>query len=90
MRPQKYPQEWLLTAVGCLGAIIIPFGSVLNFGRGHITVPGLGIKVSGSIVLAFGCLLMLGALILDSRLSQVKTREEVIRESLGPEETGLG
>lgn len=88
MRPKKYPLERVLTVVACVGAIIVPFGSLLNFGRGHLTVPGLGIKVQGSVLLVIGCVLMLVPLILDSRLSQVKTREEVIRESLGPEEMG--
>ncbi len=83
MRPQKYPQERLLTAVGCVGAVLIPIGSVLNFGGGSIVLPFLGLEVPGSVALIVGCLLMLGAMVADNRLSNRKTREQVILETLG-------
>ena len=85
MRPQRYPHEWLLTAVGCVGAVLIPFGSVLNFGGGSIVLPVWGIAVPGSIVLIVGSLLMLGAIVADNRLSGRKTREQIIRDTLGVE-----
>ncbi len=86
MRTQKYPGEWLLTAVGCIGAVLIPFGSAWNFGGMSIVLPVLGMAVPGSVVLIVGSLLMLGALVADRRLSNVKTREQVIRDTLGIEE----
>lgn len=86
MRPQKYPGEWLLTAVGCVGAVLIPFGSALNFGATSIVLPVLGLPVPGGVVLIVGSLLMIGALLADRRLSNRKTREQVIRDTLGVEE----
>lgn len=86
MKPEKYPRERLLTVVGCVGAILIPFGSVLNFGGGSIVLPLWGLEVPGSVVLIIGSLLMLGAMVADNRLSNKKTREQVIVETLGVEE----
>lgn len=83
MRPPKYPQERLLTAVGCVGAVLIPFGSVLNFGGGRIVLPLLGLEVPGSVVLIVGSIMMLGAMVADTRLANRKTREQVILETLG-------
>lgn len=83
MKPPKYPQERLLTAVGCVGAVLIPFGSVLNFGGGRIVLPLLGLEAPGSVVLIVGSLLMLGAMVADNRLANRKTREQVILETLG-------
>lgn len=86
MKPEKYPQERLLKVVGCVGAVLIPFGSVLNFGGGSIVLPLWGLEVPGSVVLIVGSLLMVGALVADGRLSQRKTREQLIRDTLGTEE----
>lgn len=86
MKPKKYPQERVLTVIGCVGAVLIPFGSAWNFGGTTIVLPILGIAVPGSVVLIIGSLLMLGALVADSRLSNRKTREQVIRDTLGVEE----
>ncbi len=86
MRPQRYPHEWLLTVIGCVGALLIPFGSVLNFGGTSIVLPVLGISVPGSLVLIVGSLLMIGALVADGRLSSRKTREQVIRDTVGVNE----
>ncbi|MCA1615185.1 MAG: hypothetical protein LC800_13840 [Acidobacteria bacterium] len=88
MKPEKYPRERLLTVVGCVGAPLIPFGSALNFGGKSIDLPLLSIAVPGSAVLIVGCLLMLGAVVADGRLSQRKTREQLIRDTLGPEADG--
>jgi hypothetical protein len=88
MKPERYPRERLLTVVGCVGAVLIPFGSVLNFGGGSIVLPLWGLRVPGSIVLIVGSLLMLGAIVADNRLSGRKTREQVIRDTLGVEEEG--
>ena len=86
MRPKKYPQERVLTVIGCIGVVMIPFGSAWNFGGTSIVLPILGIAVPGSVVLIVGSLLMLGAIVADSRLSNRKTREQVIRDTLGVEE----
>jgi hydrogenase/urease accessory protein HupE len=86
MRPKKYPQERALTAVGCVGAVLIPIGSMLYFGGGGIVLPLWGVEVPGSVVLIAGSLLMLGAIVADKRLSNRKTREQVILETLGAEE----
>ena len=86
MRPKKYPQERALTVLGCIGAVMIPFGSAWNFGGKSVVVPGLGIAVPGSVVLIVGSLLMIGAIVADSHLSQRKTREQVMRDTLGSEE----
>jgi hypothetical protein len=86
MKPEKYLRERWLTVVGCVGAILIPFGSVLNFGGGSIVLPLWGLEVPGSVVLVVGSLLMLGAIVADNRLSNRKTREQVIVETLGVEE----
>lgn len=85
MRPQEYPGEWLLTAVGCLGAVLIAFGSALNFGATSMVLPVLGLPVLGGVVLIVGSLLMIGALLADRRLSNRKTREQIIRDTLGAE-----
>ncbi len=86
MRPQKYPGERPLTVIGCVGAVLIPFGSAWNFGGAGIVLPILGIAIPGSVVLIVGSLLMLGAIVADNRLSGRKTREQIIRETLGVEE----
>ncbi|MCA1612594.1 MAG: hypothetical protein LC800_00265 [Acidobacteria bacterium] len=86
MRPPKYPQERLLKVVGCVGAALIPFGSAWNFGGTRIVLPVLGMAIPGSLVLVVGSLLMLGAIIADNRLSGRKTREQIIRDTLGGEE----
>ncbi len=85
MKPERYPRERLITVVGCVGAVLLPFGSVLNFGGGSIVLPLLGLEVPGSVVLIVGSLLMLGAIVADNRLSNRKTREQVILETLGAE-----
>ncbi|HEY9283176.1 MAG TPA: hypothetical protein VIP46_06955 [Pyrinomonadaceae bacterium] len=85
MRPQKYRGEWLLTAVGCVGAVLIPFGSAWNFGGTSIVLPVLRMAVPGGLVLIVGSLLVIGALLADRRLSNIKTREQIIRDTLGAE-----
>ena len=86
MRPKKYPQERALTVIGGIGAVMIPFGSAWNFGGKSIVLPLFGIVIPGSVVLIVGSLLMIGAIVADSRLSRRKTREQVIRDTLGHEE----
>lgn len=86
MKPKEYPQERVLTVIGGIGAVLIPFGSAWNFGGTTIVLPILGIAVPGSVVLIVGSLLMLGALVANSRLSNRKTREQVIHDTLGVEE----
>ena len=66
--------------------MMIPFGSAWNFGGKIIVLPLLGIAVPGSVVLIVGSLLMIGATVADNRLSRRKAREQVIRDTLGPEE----
>ena len=83
MGPKKYPQERVLTVIGAIGAVMIPFGSAWNFGGKSIVLPLLGIGVPSSVVLIGGSLLMVGAIVADNHLSQRRTREQIIRDRSG-------